>query len=164
MNIGCSLDLSISPSMDDYRSLDKLFPEDPNLPSISYQAHEHSPICIPWTSRPVMLGAGFDSSVVPKTGNNNAAFRPSAFVHIPGEVAYQLDPAENRNSLRQTSSAHQAMSYAHMDFKGTMSAGGSVLGASGRGEFAKNVYNNRDVQYHCSSRCGWILTGISTVK
>lgn len=141
--------LSASDLMDDYLSLDKLdklIGQDPNLPSIAYQAHEHTPIYIPWSRRVISLGAGFDSSAVSKSHNNGEAFRPSALASTPEQATYQLDPAENRNSFRQASSSHAATSYEHMDFKGTVSVGGPVLGASGRAEFSKKVYDNKDVR------------------
>lgn len=125
--------------------LDALMSQDPNLPSMAYQAYSQTPICVPWTNRPIALGVGFDSAAGAKAQSNDEGFRPSALSYAPEDMAYQLDPADNMNSFRQASSSHSSMSYEHMDFKGSLSVGNPLLGASGRGEFAKSVYGNRDV-------------------
>lgn len=140
-------------AMSDYPSLDNVFSQDPNLPSIAFQAHEYSPIYIPWTKRVVALGIGLDSSVVSE-GRNETAFRPSAFSCEQGNATYQLDTGENTSSLRQASSSHAATSYEHMDMKGSVSVGGSMLGVSGRGAFSKSVQDNRDVRL-------WLLRNVS---
>jgi len=144
-------------------SLDRLISEDPNLPSIAYQAHEQTPIRIPWASRAISLATGFDSDVASQTNSNGNAFRPSAFLDTPDQNKYQLDLADNRSSFRQASSAHAASSYEHMDFKGTLSVGNAVLGASGRAEFARNVLANRDVWPLSIVLCPIELTVLITI-
>jgi len=137
------LPMSVSPPQ--AVDLDELFPEDPNLPSLAYQAHENVPIFIPWTHKSIALGTGLDSSNAFNAQENSDLFRRSALKPMPGGKAiYQFDANEGSSSFRQSSSAQAATSYEHMDFKGSVSAGGSVLGASGRAEFAKAVSENKD--------------------
>ncbi|KAJ6568220.1 hypothetical protein DFH09DRAFT_983075 [Mycena vulgaris] len=147
--------------MDDLRTLDSLIQLDPNLPSLAYQAHEKAPICLPWTHKSIVLGTGLNSSDAAKL-DEQFAFCPSP---LDLELAsYQFEPTDNSNSFRQSSSAHSATSYEHMDMKATISAGGAVLGASGRGQFTKNVFENRDsskVSLQTSLRIGWITFGTS---
>ncbi|KDQ06258.1 hypothetical protein BOTBODRAFT_181784 [Botryobasidium botryosum FD-172 SS1] len=135
--------MSLSPAQ--VVGLDELFPEDPNLPSLAYQAHENVPIFIPWTHKSIALGTGLDSSNAFNAQENSDLFRRSALKPTPGGKAiYQFDANEGSSSFRQSSSAQAATSYEHMDFKGSASAGGSVLGASGRAEFSKAVSENKD--------------------
>ncbi|KAG5644904.1 hypothetical protein DXG03_007456 [Asterophora parasitica] len=138
-------------------TLDSLIQGDPNLPSLAYQAHENAPICLPWARKPIVLGTGLESSVAANSDDQTVAFRPSAFDRKP--AAYQFQGTGNANSFRQSASSHSSSSYEHMDMKATFSAGGSVLGVSGRGQFTKDVCANRDsskISVQASIRVGWI--------
>lgn len=125
--------------------LDRAAQDDPNLPSIAYQARENAPIFIPWTRRSIALGAGLSTSIASNQQASENALKPSALAFGPGEVMYQLEPTESRSSFRQSSSSQAASSYEHMDARGSVSVGGSMLGASGRAEYSKTVGQNRDV-------------------
>jgi len=151
--------MSPSVSEDDWRAIDKLISTDPNLPSVAYQAHENVPICFPWARKPVVVGMGFDSEVASKHNANEDHFRAFAFARAPGKAEYLFEPTENCSMFRQNASTHAASFYEHMNFKGSFSAGNSVLGVSGRGEFNENVSNNRDsskVSLQASLRVGRI--------
>jgi len=132
--------MSPSVSQNDLLTLDRIFPQDPNFSGIAYQAHENVPILIPWTRKVIVLGTGFESSIA--SDPNDFALRPTALE----KTTYRVEPTESTSSFRQNSSTKVASSYEHMDFKGSLSAGGSVLGVSAQAAFAKNVYGNRDVR------------------
>ncbi|KAK7435785.1 hypothetical protein VKT23_019483 [Stygiomarasmius scandens] len=142
----------------DLQTLDRIFPQDPNFSGIAYQAHENVPILIPWTRKVIVLGTGFESSVA--SDPNDFALRPTALE----KTTYRVEPTESTSSFRQNSSTKVASSYEHMDFKGSLSAGGSVLGVSAQAAFAKNVYGNRDskkVSLQASLRIGRIIPNTS---
>ncbi|THV02560.1 hypothetical protein K435DRAFT_836405 [Dendrothele bispora CBS 962.96] len=149
---------------DNLEILDRIIPKDPNFPSIAYQAHEHVPICVPWVHNVIALGTGFESSVAANPKTDQIAFRPRALAATPGKAQYQLEPTDNTNSFRQNSSTHSATSYEHMDMKGSLSVGGSMLGLSGRAAFSKNVFENKDsnkVSLQASLRIGRITSTAS---
>lgn len=114
--------------------------DDPNLPSLPYQARERVPIHLPWGRKVIALGTGFDCDAKP-----GGAIRPSALALGQSKGQCALEAWTGSNSFRESTSAQAATSYEHMDFKGSMSMGGSVLGAEGRGAFANDVYRNQDV-------------------
>jgi hypothetical protein len=127
--------------------LDKLLQDDPNLPSLAYQAHENVPIRIPWSKKYISLGSGFDSTCA---GTDQNPFRPSPFDDLPSSSPFCPSPQlnislESNGTFRTTSSSEAATSHEHMGFKGALSVGGSFVGASCQGTFAKEVYANRDV-------------------
>ena len=106
-----------STRQDEVVDLDRLIQEDPNLPSLAYQAHENVPIFLPWSSRFVALGTGLDSSVACSPQPEIDVFRQSALSSSSGPNMYQLEAEEGSSSFRQSSSAQAATSYEHMDFK-----------------------------------------------
>ena len=129
--------------MDSDYPLDELVSQDPNFPSIAYRAHKHAPIYIPWIHRSLVLGVGFDSSIASNSRSIESALLPSALASKP--QVYSFNHTNNKNSYRQVSSVKTSTSYQHLEFNGTFSAGGSFLGASGRGEYMRNVFDNKDV-------------------
>ncbi|CAK5267425.1 unnamed protein product [Mycena citricolor] len=149
--------------MSDVAKLDQLLPLDPNVPSVPYQAHENTPVYVPWTRKRVVLGTGLDISQTgnSKPGEGDLRLRPSAFAGLldPPSASITFKPADAVNSFRQSSSTASASSYEHLDMSMNLSAGGSLVGASGRGAFAKNVAMNRDsnkVSLQASLRIGHI--------
>lgn len=127
----------------DWRALEVLISPDPNLPSLAYQARENSPIVIPWTRDNIALGVGLTRPITSQTNIARDALRPSPFVPA-AKVVFEM--ADNSNLFLQSSSAYAATSYEHMNLNGSLSVGGSFIGASGKAEFNKAVYNNRDVR------------------
>jgi hypothetical protein len=126
------------------KTLDTLFQDDPNLPSLPYQAYENHTV---WTRTPVQLATGFDSTLATRPDVN--PLRNTPFVSEQSEqgaAPYQFSAYEGNMSFRSTASSQAATSYEHLDLKGTVSVGGSFLGASGQAEFCRDVYKNRDVR------------------
>lgn len=136
--------------------------EDPNLPSLAYQAHENVPIFIPLSHKSIALGIGFDSSIVIGAQPSSALFRPSALISTSGKALYELDMEEGCSSFRQSSSSKAATSYEHMDFKGTLSAGGSLFGVTGRAQFTQDVSGNTDVRCYPLFVCIYIYLTFET--
>ncbi|KAJ7844295.1 hypothetical protein B0H13DRAFT_2364335 [Mycena leptocephala] len=78
--------------------LDTLSQDDPNLPSLPYQAYENVPIHLVWTRKPVQLATGFDSTL---------ATRP--------------DPLQNTPLIsKQSEEGVAAACSEHLDLKGTV--------------------------------------------
>ncbi|KAJ7847167.1 hypothetical protein B0H13DRAFT_1907413 [Mycena leptocephala] len=130
------------------QTLDTLFQDDPNLPSLPYQAYENVPIHVVWTRTPVQLATGFDTML---------ATRPHSQSRVPHRISSAHTKAIRHS--RSTASSQAATSYEHLDLKGTVSAGGSFLGASGQAAFCRDVSKNRDankVSVHSTQRVGII--------
>ena len=130
------------------QTLDTLFKDDPNLPSLQYQAYEKVPIHVVWTRTPVQLATGFDSTLATRPDANPLRIT-SFFSRQSGEGAAaqnHFSAYEGNTSFRSTASSQAATSYEHLDLKGTVSVGGSFLGASGQAAFCRDVYKNRDVR------------------
>ncbi|KAF7346625.1 hypothetical protein MSAN_01800000 [Mycena sanguinolenta] len=146
--------------MGDFDTFDKLIPLDPDLPSLSYQAHEQVPVYIPWTRKSLALGTGIDISSGSSPGDvGNLTLRPSAFDSKFNNVSLVFEPTNATNSFRQAESSSTASSYDHMDAKFRVSASCGFIGASVQGEFAKTVSENRDsnkVSLQASLRVGRI--------
>ncbi|KAJ7895751.1 hypothetical protein B0H13DRAFT_2338717 [Mycena leptocephala] len=142
------------------QTLDTLFQDDPNLPSLPYQSYENVPIHIVWTRTPVQLATGFDSTLATRPDVN--PLRNTPFVSKQSEQGappYQFSAYVGNTSFRSIASSQAATSYEHLDLKGTVSAGGSFLGASGQAAFCRDVYKNRDankVSVHSTQRVGII--------
>ncbi|KAF7339040.1 hypothetical protein MVEN_01980200 [Mycena venus] len=145
--------------MGDFDTLDKLTPLDPNLPSVSYQAHEQVPVYIPWTRKSLSLGAGLDISSSRPGDVGNLTIRPSAFDPKLNNGILVFEPTDVTNSFRQTESSSTTSSYDHMDASFGVAAGCGIIGASVKDEFAKSVSENRDsnkVSLQASLRVGQI--------
>ncbi|KIP02242.1 hypothetical protein PHLGIDRAFT_305076 [Phlebiopsis gigantea 11061_1 CR5-6] len=123
-----------------------LLDEDPNLPSLSYQAKEHVPLYIPWTQKkPIAFGTGLDSSAASRDPAAIAdVLRRSALPLLSSPLEYHFEAAEGSGSFRQNSTTSSSSSYEHLHFGGSISVGNRLLGASVRGQYAKDVYANRD--------------------
>lgn len=127
--------------------------DDPNLPSLSYQAEEHVPLYIPWSpQKPIAFGVGFDSSAAADSDTDiNSVFRRSALYPISsraGQTAYRFETAEGNGSFKKSSTTTASSSYEHVNFSGSVSVGNKLMKASVRGAYAKDVYANRDVRVH----------------
>ncbi|KAJ7700956.1 hypothetical protein B0H16DRAFT_1735988 [Mycena metata] len=142
------------------QTLDTLFQDDPNLPSLPYQAYENVPIHVVWTRTPVQLATGFDSVLATRPDVN--PLRNTPFVSKQsqqGAAPYRFSGYGGNMSFRSTASSQTATSYEHLDLKGTVSVGGSFLGASGQAAFCRDVYKNRDANkasVHYTQRVGII--------
>lgn len=126
--------------------------DDPNLPSLSYQADEHVLLDIPWTPHKlVAFGIGFSSSAAANAGADPGdVFRRPALSSM-SQMAYRFESAEGKGFFRESSTNISSPSYEHVNFSGTLSAGNKLFNASVRGAYAKDVYANRDVRcpiYH----------------
>ncbi|KAJ7766236.1 hypothetical protein B0H16DRAFT_1717455 [Mycena metata] len=127
-------------------TLDTLLQDDPNLPSLPYQAYENVPIHVGWTRMPVQLATGFDSMLA--TRPDVTPLRNTPFVSKQsqqGAAPYRFSAYGGNMTFRSTASSQTATSYEHLDLKGTVSVGGSFLGASGQVAFCRDVHKNRDV-------------------
>ncbi|KAF8212689.1 hypothetical protein K438DRAFT_1957306 [Mycena galopus ATCC 62051] len=133
--------------MSDFDTVEKLISLDPNLASISYQAHEQVPVYVPWTRKFLSLGAGLDISSASKPGDvGTLTIRPCD----------QLVPA---NRIR-----FNGVIVRSYGWELWVAAGCGIIGASAKGEFAKSVSENRDsnkVSLQASLRVGQI--GFSTL-
>ncbi|KAJ7306884.1 hypothetical protein DFH08DRAFT_1053777 [Mycena albidolilacea] len=142
------------------QTLDTLLQDDPNLPSLPYQAYENVPIHVVWTRTPVQLATGFDTTLATRIDMN--PLRNTPFVSKQSEegaAPYQFSTYEANTSFRSTASSRAATSYEHLDLKGTVSVGGSFLGASGQAAFCRDVFKNRDANktsVHSTQRVGII--------
>jgi hypothetical protein len=129
------------------QTLDTLFQDDPNLPSLPYQAYENVPIRLVWTRTPVQLATGFDSTLATRPDVNPLLDTPFVSRQSKeGAATYQFSAYEGNTSFRSTASSQAATSSEHLNLKGTVSVGGLFLGASGQAAFCRDVYKNRDVR------------------
>ncbi|KAJ7240180.1 hypothetical protein C8J57DRAFT_1245400 [Mycena rebaudengoi] len=146
--------------MGDFDTFDKLTPLDPNLPSVSYQAHEQVPVYIPWTRTFLSLGTGLDISSASRPGDvRNLTIRPSAFESKLNNLFPVFEPTDATNSFRRTESSSTAASHTHVDASFGVAAACGIISVSAKGEFAKSVYENRDannVSLQASLRMGQI--------
>ncbi|KAF7368279.1 hypothetical protein MVEN_00148900 [Mycena venus] len=142
------------------QTLDTLFQDDPNLPSLPYQAYENVPIHVVWTRTPVQLATGFDSTLATRPDVNPLRNTPFVSKHSEeGAAPYQFSAYEGNTSFRSVASSQAATSSEHLDLKGSVSVGGSFLGASGQAAFCRDVYKNRDANkasIHSTQRVGII--------
>ncbi|KAJ6563948.1 hypothetical protein B0H19DRAFT_1258476 [Mycena capillaripes] len=142
------------------QTLDTLLQDDPNLPSLPYQAYENVPIHIVWTRTPVQLATGFDSTLATRPDMNPLQNTPFVFKQSEkGAAPYQFSAYEANTSFRSTASSQGGSSYEHLELKGIVSVGGSFLGASGQAAFCRDVFNNHDankVSVHSTQRVGII--------
>ncbi|KAJ6526412.1 hypothetical protein B0H19DRAFT_1335705 [Mycena capillaripes] len=143
------------------QTLDTLLQDDPNLPSLPYQASENVPIHVVWTRTPVQLAIGFDSTLLASTPDLNP-LKDTPFVSKESErraEPYQFDAYESNTSFRSTASSQAAATYEHLDLRGSVSVGGSFLGASAQAAYCRDVYKNRDASkasVHSTQRVGII--------
>ncbi|KAJ7797132.1 hypothetical protein B0H13DRAFT_2392312 [Mycena leptocephala] len=91
------------------QTLDTLFQDDPNLPSLPYQSYDN-------------LATGFDSTLATRPDVN--PLRNTPFVSKQSEQGappYQFSTYEGNTSFRCTASSQAATSYEHLELKGTVS-------------------------------------------
>jgi len=134
------------------RSLDQPF-----LPSISSLASLRRAIVLPWGTRPIELGASFQSNR--STSPDRPFLSQSAFdgAHLAqAHVLYDASP--NAGTYEEHTTSMNSHSSEHLRASIGVSIGGSFLGGSVSGEYDKAVLENSNISVRPSAYSGTPLT------
>ncbi|KAI1193121.1 hypothetical protein F5X97DRAFT_52320 [Nemania serpens] len=135
-------------------ALERDFPEDPTKPSLRYAVSTLMPLAIPWTNAPMQVGTPLLESTegLEFRFGSESAFDSNSLHSTPLTFAETCSGLLNEATVAGSSNSHRNLS---VDVAGSI--GGSVTGASARGQYSKN--SNRDeslnkASIHTSFRCG----------